>query len=102
MSAQENNQSDARLIVSQQTMVACWEEHLRDEFELRDVEKTMETMVDHPSNTAVPVLTGGIGKDGVREFYTKWFIPQNPPDTEITLISRTIGQDQLIDEMIQK
>ena len=102
MSAQENIQSNARLTLSQQTMVERWEEHLRDEFELRNVDKTMETMVDDPSNTAVPVLTGGRGRDGVREFYTKWFIPQNPPDTEITLVSRTIGTDQLVDEIIHK
>lgn len=75
MSAQENIQSNARLTISQQTMVKRWEEHLRNEFELRNVDKTMETMVDNPYVTVVPVLTGGIGQDGVREFYTKWFIP---------------------------
>src|SRR5262249_39943121 len=98
----ENSQSNARLTLSQQAIVELWEEHLRDEFELRNVEKTLETMVDHPYNIVVPVLTGGIGRDEVREFYTKWFIPQNPPDTEITLVTRTIGHDQLIDEMIYK
>jgi len=102
MSAPENIQSNAPLTLSQQMMVERWEEHLRDEFELRNVEQTMETMVDNPYNTAVPVMTGGIGRDGVREFYTKWFILQNPPDMEITLVSRTIGNDQLVDEMIQK
>ena len=100
MSAPENSQSNARLTPSQQAMVDLWEEHVRDEFELRNVEKTLETMVDDPSNTLVPVLTGGSGRDGVREFYAKWFIPQHPPDTELTLVSRTIGADQLIDEMI--
>ena len=44
MSAQESIQSNARLTSSQQTMVERWEEHLRDEFELRNVDKTMETM----------------------------------------------------------
>lgn len=71
MSAQESIQSNARLTSSQQTMVERWEEHLRDEFELRNVDKTMETMVDDPYNTVVPVLTGGTGRDGVRECYTK-------------------------------
>jgi carboxymethylenebutenolidase len=75
---------------------------MRGEFELRDVDKTMETMVDNPYNTHVPVMTGGVGGDGVREFYTRWFIPQNPPDTEITLVSRTIGDNRLVDELIQK
>jgi carboxymethylenebutenolidase len=55
-----------------------------------------------PYNTNIPVMTGGVGGDGVREFYTKWFIWQNPPDTENTLVSRTIGNDQLVDEVILK
>ena len=102
MNAQGHVQPNATLTPSQQAMVALWERHLRGEFELRDVDRTMETMVDNPYNTHVPVMTGGVGGDGVREFYTRWFIPQNPPDTEITLVSRTIGDDQLVDELIQK
>jgi len=50
----------------------------------------------------IPVLTGGVGKEELREFYSKRFIPQMPPDTEVTPISRTIGHDQLVDEMIFK
>jgi len=48
----------------------------------------------------VPVLTGGVGHDQVKEFYSKHFIPNIPPDTEIVPISRTIGSDRLVDEMI--
>lgn len=102
MNAQEHIQPNATLTSAQQAMVALWEQHMRGEFELRDVDKTMETMVDNPYNTHVPVMTGGVGGDGVREFYTRWFIPQNPPDTEITLVSRTIGDNRLVDELIQK
>lgn len=102
MNVQENIQPNATLTSSQQAMVALWEQHMRDEFDLRDVDKTMETMVDQPYNTHVPVMTGGVDGDSVREFYTRWFIPQNPPDTEITLVSRTIGDNQLVDELIQK
>src|SRR5262249_51216240 len=36
----------------------------------------------------------------LREFYSKHFIPQMPPDTQMTLISRTIGTDRLVDEMV--
>jgi carboxymethylenebutenolidase len=50
----------------------------------------------------IPVLTGGVGKEELREFYSKRFIPQMPPDTEVTPISRTVGSDQLVDEMIFK
>jgi carboxymethylenebutenolidase len=45
-------------------------------------------------------MTGGVGRHQLREFYRTHFIPQMPPDTEMTPISRTIGHDRLVDEMI--
>ena len=102
MNTQESAQPNTDLTPSQQAMVELWEQHLRDEFELRDVDKTMETMVDDPYNTSVPLMTGGVGGEGVREYYSRWFIPRNPPDTEVTLVSRTVGNTQLVDELIQK
>jgi carboxymethylenebutenolidase len=48
----------------------------------------------------VPVLTGGAGKSALREFYSRDFIPSMPPDTKLTPISRTVGTEQLVDEMI--
>ena len=102
MNEQENVRTNTGLTSSQEAMADLWDQHLQGEFELRDVDKTMETMVADPSNIAIPVMTGGIGGDGVREFYTRWFISQNPPDIETTLVSRTIGNTQLVDELIFK
>jgi carboxymethylenebutenolidase len=48
----------------------------------------------------IPVLTGGVGREALREFYSRHFIPKMPPDTEIVPISRTLGSDRLVDEMI--
>ena len=79
-----------------------WAEHLKGEFESRDVEATLATMVEDAYVNHIPVLTGGVGRDELREFYSKRFIPQMPPDTEMTPISRTIGNDQLVDEMVFK
>jgi carboxymethylenebutenolidase len=79
-----------------------WEEHMRHEFATRDAEETLATMVDDAYVNHIPVLTGGVGKDALREFYSKRFIPQMPPDTEVIPVSRTIGRDQLVDEMIFK
>jgi carboxymethylenebutenolidase len=45
-------------------------------------------------------LTGGVGKPALREFYSKYFIPQMPPDIELAPVSRTIGTNQLVDEML--
>jgi carboxymethylenebutenolidase len=59
-------------------------------------------MVEDAYVNHIPVLTGGVGKEELREFYSKRFIPQMPSDTEMTAISRTIGNDQLVDEMVFK
>jgi carboxymethylenebutenolidase len=79
---------------------AVWEDHLKYEFVTRDTESTLKTMVDDAYVNHVPVLTGGIGQNELRKFYSQYFIPQMPPDTAITPISRTVGVDRLVDEMI--
>ncbi len=50
----------------------------------------------------IPVLTGGVGLEQLRVFYSQHFIPKMPPDTEIVPVSRTIGTERLVDEMIFK
>jgi carboxymethylenebutenolidase len=45
-------------------------------------------------------MTGGAGKAALRSFYSMDFIPSMPPDTTLTPISRTVGEDQLVDELI--
>jgi len=77
-----------------------WEEHTAHEFATRDTEATLATMVEDAYVNHIPVLTGGHGKAALREFYSKDFIPMMPPDTTLTPISRTVGVDQLVDEMI--
>jgi carboxymethylenebutenolidase len=77
-----------------------WEEHLRGEFNTHDTEATIDTMVADAYVNHVPVLTGGVGHNQLREFYSRHFIPKMPPDTEIVPISRTIGGERLVDEMI--
>ncbi len=63
---------------------------------------TLATIVEDAYVNDIPVMTGGVGKPALREFYSKYFIPQIPTDTELTPISRTIGTDQLVDEMVLK
>jgi carboxymethylenebutenolidase len=77
-----------------------WEEHTAHEFSTRDTEATLATMVEDAYVNHIPVLTGGYGKEALRAFYSKDFIPSMPPDTTLTPVSRTIGDDQLVDEMI--
>jgi carboxymethylenebutenolidase len=79
---------------------AVFDAHVRAEFVERDVDATMATMADAPYLTHVPVLTGGYGRDEVRRFYETYFVGRWPVDTQITQISRTIGQGRVIDELI--
>ncbi len=81
---------------------ALWEEHIKYEFETRNYEDTLDTMVPDSYVNHIPTLTGGVGKEQLAEFYSKRFIPQMPPDTEMTPVSRTVGGDRLVDEMIFK
>ena len=90
------------LTSEQQHLSELWEEHVRYEFSTRNTEDTLATMVEDAYVNHVPVLTGGVGRDQLREFYSKRFIPQMPPDTEMTPVSRTIGDDQIVDEMVFK
>jgi carboxymethylenebutenolidase len=83
-------------------LAQLWEEHTRHEFATRDTAATLETMVEDAYVNHVPVLTGGFGKAALGEFYARRFIPTMPPDTELEPISRTVGSDQLVDEMIFK
>jgi carboxymethylenebutenolidase len=79
---------------------AIFEKHVKYEFEDPDVEATMKTMVKEPYVHHVPALTGGIGYNGVRDFYTNQLVGKMPADTKIQHISRTVGKDQVVDELI--
>jgi len=84
----------------QYDLVAVWEAHTRAEFETRDVEATMATMVAAPYVNHIPTLAGGVGHDQLKRFYKYHFIGGNPPDTTLAPISRTVGADQIVDEMM--
>ena len=84
----------------QHDLARLWEEHTKHEFVTRDTESTLATMVDDAYVNHVPVMTGAQGKTALDKFYSRDFIPAMPPDTALTPVSRTIGEDQLVDEMI--
>jgi len=90
----------ARLTPPQQILNDLWEEHIRGEFSTKDTAATLDTMVAGAYVNHVPVLTGGVGREELGEFYSRHFIPKMPPDTEIVPVSRTIGSERLVDEMI--
>jgi carboxymethylenebutenolidase len=79
---------------------ALWEEHTRHEFGTRDTQATLDTMVEDAYVNHIPVMTGAYGKAALGRFYSSDFIPKMPPDTTLTPVSRTVGKDQLVDEMV--
>jgi carboxymethylenebutenolidase len=102
MAKLEATEPNISLTPAQQRLSELWDEHVRHEFSTRNTEDTLATMVEDAYVNHIPVLTGGVGRDELREFYSKRFIPQMPPDTEMTPVSRTIGEDQIVDEMVFK
>jgi carboxymethylenebutenolidase len=81
-------------------LAALWEEHCRYEFDTRDVDATMATMVAAPYVNHIPTMAGGVGHDQLKRFYKYHFIGANPPDMTLTPVSRTVGADSLVDEMV--
>src|SRR5262249_36356722 len=79
---------------------AQFDGHIAREFADRDADATMETMVPEPYVYCVPVMTGGFGGEGVRRFYGEPFIDQIPRSATVTPISRTVGKDQVADELV--
>ena len=95
-----SNLAGAGLASAQQTLSQRWDDHVKFEFATRNTDDTLETMVVDSYVNHVPVMTGGVGHEELREFYSKRFIPQMPADTAMTPVSRTIGVDRIVDEMV--
>jgi carboxymethylenebutenolidase len=79
---------------------AVFDEHLRDEFELHDAAATIETMSGRPHLYHVPTMAGGNNRNEVFQFYRDHFVTKWPADTRTIRVSRTIGEDQLVDELV--
>jgi carboxymethylenebutenolidase len=79
---------------------AVFDAHVRSEFVDKDVAATMATMTAEPYLTHVPTMTGGTGRVEVERFYSKHFVGHWPDDVEVKSISRTVGQNRVIDELI--
>lgn len=92
--------TEVTLTSAQQALSDLWDAHVRSEFATKDALAALDTMVSDAYVNHVPVMTGGVGKEQLREFYANHFIPNMPADTEIVPISRTISSERLVDEMI--
>ena len=79
---------------------AVFDAHVKAEFVDKDVAATMATMTAEPWLTHVPTLTGGTGRAEVEDFYRDHFVGHWPADVEVKPLSRTVGEDRVVDELI--
>ena len=83
----------------QQTMLATWQQHTYAEFVLKDADAALATMSEHPYVLLIGSGVVRVGRAAVREFYADKFLPNIPPDLEITTLSQTFGDDRIAEEM---
>ncbi|MFA7361853.1 MAG: nuclear transport factor 2 family protein [Candidatus Kapaibacterium sp.] len=88
------------LTPSQRKMVSIFEQHMNAELN-GDLDTTMDTMTENPHLNHVPVMAGGEGREGVHQFYSRHLVGKFfPPDVKFHKISSTIGDTQIVDEMV--
>lgn len=79
---------------------ALWEGHRACEFDVRDADATIETMVAQPYVNHIPTMTGGYGRELLRRFYRDHFISKSSKSTRAIPISRTLGVDRVVNEVL--
>ena len=84
----------------EQALIDVWDAHTAAEFERKDADAAIATMTEHRVLIHVPVGTGATGREPLRKFYREIFIPQMPPDFELELLTRSVGQNRVVDEFI--
>ncbi|KAK7997306.1 hypothetical protein PG989_005346 [Apiospora arundinis] len=77
------------------------EENVNAKYYTQNLQKTMSTYTANttPNVTNMPTLTGGIGADELHDFYSHYFLHKNPKSLRLTLLSRTIGVNRVVDEL---
>src|ERR1700680_2227029 len=102
-SRSKRNPKDRQLAIvssEQQVMVELFQKHVGAEL-AGDLETTMNTMTEEPHLHNIPSMVGGVGYEGVRTFYRDHLVGKFfPPDVKRTDVSRTVGENQIVDELV--
>jgi len=86
--------------VNRQAMVELFEKHVNAELAGK-LDVTMATMSDAPHLNHVPTMAGGVGREGVHDFYRDHLVGKFfPPDMKMTSVSRTVGDTSIVDEVL--
>ena len=88
--------------MSAQENLRLWEEHLQGEFETKDENLSLSTMVEDASVVTMPTRWGGKGKAALRPLYRDEFIPSIPSGWEHTLINRVVTDDCIVEEAMMR
>ncbi|MGH8997346.1 MAG: nuclear transport factor 2 family protein [Acidimicrobiales bacterium] len=88
------------MTVREHDLGAIFDAHVGAEFDTQDVDATMATMTADPAVTHVPTIAGATGYRPLRDFYSSSFIGCWPHDTAVEQVSRTVGERQVVDELI--
>ena len=84
------------------TLSKAWDQHLASEFAAKSADQALATMTEDPYVNMVPLMIGARGRSELHDFYANHFLSQIPPDTKIVPVSRTIGHDRVVDELIMR
>ena len=85
---------------TEETLSKVWDQHVGAEFAAHNADQAVATMTAQAYVNEIPLMIGGRGQNEVRDFYANHFVSQIPPDTEISRVSRTIGEGRVVDELI--
>lgn len=88
------------LTPTQAALNTLWETHLASEFAHKSADEALATMTQDPQVIHVPTLLGGRGREELHAFYARHFLNQLPADMEMVPLSRTIGENRVVDELI--
>jgi hypothetical protein len=91
---------DRMLAAEREARLDAYARHVAAEFETRRLDDALATMVGDPYVVNLPSMVGGTGREGVREFYANHFVFQMPPDLELVPVSRTIGEERVVEESV--
>ena len=84
------------------TLSSAWDQHLASEFAAKSADQALATMTAEPHVNIVPLMIGARGRIELHDFYANHFLPQIPPDMEMVTVSRTVGQQRIVDELIAR
>jgi carboxymethylenebutenolidase len=93
---------NSEMTAAEKALSDAWDRHLGAEFGAHSPDAAISTMAETPRVNQVPVMIGGHGRQQLYEFYGKYFLPQIPPDMEMTPVSRTVGQGRVVDELLAR